>query len=127
MTDALKGPLTSTVDDFVLRRGDGVAAYNLAVVVDDAAEGVEQVVRGDDLWTSTPRQVLLGRLLGLPIPNFAHVPLVLGPGGERLAKRDGAVTLADRKALGETPAEVRAALARSLGLAKPGRNRQWLS
>jgi len=120
VTDALKGPLTSTVDDFVLRRGDGVAAYNLAVVVDDAAEGVEQVVRGDDLWTSTPRQVLLGRLLGLPIPNFAHVPLVLGPGGERLAKRDGAVTLADRKALGETPAEVRAALARSLGLAKPG-------
>lgn len=117
--DALLGSLTRTVDDFVLRRGDGVAAYNLAVVVDDAAEGVEQVVRGADLWTSTPRQVLLGRLLGLRIPTFAHVPLVLGPGGERLAKRDGAVTLADRRALGESPAQVRSMLAASLGLAGP--------
>ena len=120
VVDRLLGSLTAVVDDFVLQRGDGVAAYNLAVVVDDAAEGVEEVVRGDDLWSSTPRQVLLGRLLGLPIPVFAHVPLVLGPGGERLAKRDGAVTLADRRALGESPTEVRGGLARSLGLAGAG-------
>lgn len=120
VTDRLLGSLTRQVDDFVLRRGDGVAAYNLAVVVDDAAEGVEEVVRGDDLWTSTPRQVLLGQMLGLPIPAFAHVPLVLGPTGERLAKRDGAVTLADRQALGATATDVRAALAHSLGLAEPG-------
>lgn len=120
VVDRLLGPLTSVVDDFVLQRGDGVAAYNLAVVVDDAAEGVEEVVRGDDLWPSTPRQVLLGRLLGLPIPAFAHVPLVLGPLGERLAKRDGAVTLADRRALGESPDDVRGRLARSLGLAERG-------
>ncbi len=120
VVDRLLGSLTAVVDDFVLQRGDGVAAYNLAVVVDDAAEGVGEVVRGDDLWSSTPRQVLLGRLLGLAIPAFAHVPLVLGPTGERLAKRDGAVTLADRRALGESPAQVRGGLARSLGLAEAG-------
>lgn len=125
VVDRLLGPLTSVVDDFVLQRGDGVAAYNLAVVVDDAAEGVEEVVRGDDLWPSTPRQVLLGRLLGLPTPAFAHVPLVLGPLGERLAKRDGAVTLADRRALGESPDDVRGRLARSLGLTERGSAQRW--
>ena len=90
------------VDDFVLRRSDGVPAYNLAVVVDDAEQGVGEVVRGADLLDSTPRQLLLARLLGLPDPAYAHVPLVLGPDGARLAKRHGAVTLADRLALGET-------------------------
>ncbi len=91
--DLLAGVYRGPVDDVVLQRGDGVPAYNLAVVVDDAAQGVTQVVRGDDLLSSTPRQVLLQRLLGLPTPEYLHVPLVLGPDGERLAKRHGAVTL----------------------------------
>ena len=84
----------------MLRRNDGVAAYNLAVVVDDAAQGIDQVVRGDDLLTSAPRQAYLGSLLGLPRPRYAHVPLALNPDGQRLAKRDGAVTLADLATLG---------------------------
>jgi glutamyl-tRNA synthetase len=76
-----------------VRRNDGTPAYNLAVVVDDAAQGVGEVVRGDDLADTTPRQLLLARLLGLPEPAYAHVPLVLGPDGARLAKRHGGVTL----------------------------------
>ena len=93
--DVLHGDYTGLVDDFVVRRGDGVAAYNLAVVVDDAASGVDQVVRGDDLLSSSPRQAYLARLLGHPDPVYAHVPLVLNEAGARLAKRDGAVTLAE--------------------------------
>jgi glutamyl-tRNA synthetase len=77
---------------------------------------VEEVVRADDLLPSTPRQVLLARLLDLPVPTYAHVPLVLAPDGNRLAKRHGAVTLADRLALGEEPADVVRLLAASLGL-----------
>lgn len=95
VTDLLHGPYTGVVDDFVLRRGDGVTAYNLAVVVDDAAGGVDQVVRGDDLLSSSPRQAYLASLLGHEPPTYAHVPLVLGAGGKRLAKRDGAVSLAE--------------------------------
>ena len=91
--DLLHGDYTGVVDDFVLRRGDGVAAYNLAVVVDDAASGVDQVVRGDDLLSSSPRQAYLAALLGHPQPVYAHVPLALNAHGKRLAKRDGAVTL----------------------------------
>lgn len=91
--DIFAGEYTGAVDDFVLRRGDGVMAYNLAVVVDDAFSGVDQICRGDDLLPSAPRQAYLAHLLGLPQPTYAHVPLVLGPGGQRLAKRDGAVTL----------------------------------
>ena len=79
----------------MVRRGDGVAAYNLAVVVDDAAQGVDQVVRGDDLLASSPRQAYLANLLGYPEPTYAHVALVLNEDGARLAKRDGAVTLAE--------------------------------
>ena len=93
VTDVLLGDYTGVVDDFVLRRGDGVPAYNLAVVVDDAAQGVDQVVRGDDLLSSSPRQAYLASLLGHPAPTYAHVPLVLNAEGKRLAKRDGAVTL----------------------------------
>lgn len=93
--DLLDGDYTGVVDDMVLRRGDGVAAYNLAVVVDDAASGVDQVVRGDDLLASSPRQAYLASLLGYPQPVYAHVPLALNEDGKRLAKRDGAVTLAE--------------------------------
>lgn len=117
--DLLLGRVEGTVDDLVLRRGDGAIAYNLAVVVDDAAMGVDQVVRGDDLASSTPRQILLQRLLGLPTPVYAHVPLVLGPGGARLAKRDGAVALAELAAQGIGAERVRSLLAVSLGLAAP--------
>lgn len=93
--DVLHGDYTGLVDDFVVRRGDGVVAYNLAVVVDDAASGIDQVVRGDDLLSSSPRQAYLAGLLGYPEPLYAHVPLVLNADGARLAKRDGAVTLAE--------------------------------
>ncbi|MCB0995404.1 MAG: tRNA glutamyl-Q(34) synthetase GluQRS, partial [Acidimicrobiales bacterium] len=118
--DLFHGEVEAVVDDFVVRRNDGVAAYNLAVVVDDADQGIEQVVRGDDLLLGTPRQALLCDLLELPVPAYAHVPLVLGPSGERLAKRDGAVTLADRRALGESAGAVCGLLAASLGLSEPG-------
>jgi glutamyl-tRNA synthetase len=93
--DLLHGEHMGIVDDFVVRRGDGVPAYNLAVVVDDAAQGIDQVVRGDDLLPSSPRQAYLARLLGYPEPTYAHVALVLNEDGARLAKRDGAVTLAE--------------------------------
>jgi glutamyl-tRNA synthetase len=118
--DRLHGAVEAVVDDLVLWRGDDTPAYNLAVVVDDADQGVGEVVRGDDLLDTTPRQLLLQRLLRLPEPSYAHVPLVLGADGARLAKRHGAVTLADRAARGETPADVLAWMARSLGLAHDG-------
>jgi glutamyl-tRNA synthetase len=118
--DQLLGGFTGAVDDVVLRRNDGVAAYNLAVVVDDAAQGIDQVVRGDDLLTSTPRQAYLGSLLGLPAPTYAHVPLALNTSGQRLAKRDGAVTLAELLARGRTTAQICGVLATSLGFAKDG-------
>jgi glutamyl-tRNA synthetase len=118
--DRLRGPVRAIVDDVVLRRNDGVPAYNLAVVVDDAGQGVEEVVRGDDLLASTPRQVHLGHLLGLPVPAYAHVPLVLGPDGQRLAKRHGAVTLADLAADGHDADDVRSVLAVSLGQVRRG-------
>jgi glutamyl-tRNA synthetase len=117
--DTLLGPWSQAVDDFVVVRADGVHAYQLAVVVDDDAQGISQVVRGADLADSTARQILLQRLLGLPTPTYCHVPLVLGPSGERLAKRDGAVTLAERD---EPPAATLALLAHSLRLAS-GRDR----
>ena len=114
------GSFTGVVDDVVLRRNDGAYAYNLAVVVDDAAQDVEEVVRGDDLLSSTPRQAHLAGALGLSVPAYAHVPLVLAPDGSRLAKRHGAVTLADRRARGEGPATVLSMLAASLGLLAVG-------
>jgi len=117
--DRILGWCRGVVDDFVVRRADGVHAYQLAVVVDDAAQGVGEIVRGADLADSTPRQILLADLLGLPIPRYAHVPLVLGPDGARLAKRHGAATLADRV---EPVGATLAVLAHSLGLAQ-GRNR----
>ena len=118
--DRLVGERRGEVDDFIVRRADGTPAYNLAVVVDDLDQGVEEVVRGDDLLDTTPRQVLLTRLLGGTEPSYVHVPLVLGPDGERLAKRHGSVTLDDQRAVGRTPAEVVAMFAVSLGLAHTG-------
>ena len=91
--DDFYGAYTGLVDDFVLVRNDGTYAYNLTSVVDDAFVGVEQIVRGDDLLPSAPRQSYLAQLLGLTQPRYAHVPLALNTEGKRLAKRDGAVTL----------------------------------
>ncbi|HEY0518042.1 MAG TPA: tRNA glutamyl-Q(34) synthetase GluQRS [Ilumatobacteraceae bacterium] len=114
--DLFLGPQRGPVDDFVIQRNDGVPAYNLAVVVDDAAQGVTEVVRGDDLVASTPRQIALHRLLELRVPTYAHIPLVLAPDGSRLAKRHGAVTLADLGARGQTVSDVIGRLAASIGI-----------
>ncbi len=108
--DLLAGPQCFAVDDFVLRRSDGVFAYQLAVVVDDGRQGVTQVVRGADLLDSVGRQVLLMRALGCDEPEWAHVPLVLGPDGRRLAKRYASSSAPS------TPAETLALLAASLGI-----------
>jgi glutamyl-tRNA synthetase len=113
--DRLHGHVEGVVDDFVVRRNDGTPAYNLAVVVDDADQGIGEVVRGDDLLDTTPRQLLLASALGLPEPAYAHVPLVLGPDGARLAKRHGAVTLREVE-----PAAARAWMLRTLGLREGG-------
>jgi glutamyl-tRNA synthetase len=102
--------------DVIVRRSDGLYAYQLAVVVDDAADGVTDVVRGDDLLGSAARQVALQQVLGLPDLAYAHVPLVLGEDGERMAKRHGAVAVADVRAAGATAREVVGALAASAGI-----------
>jgi glutamyl-tRNA synthetase len=108
--------------DIVVRRGDGVVAYQLAVVVDDAAQGVTHVVRGADLEDSTARQLELYRLLDLqPVPEHAHVPLLLGPDGERLAKRHGAIGLAELRAGGADPRAITGWLAHSAGLLESAR------
>lgn len=114
--DRLRGRVEGLVDDFVVQRNDGAPAYNLAVVVDDHAQSVQEVVRGDDLLDSTPRQVWLARMLGVEPPSYAHVPLVLGADGVRLAKRHGAVTLSDLQAAGRQAGEVRDSLLGSAGL-----------
>jgi len=113
VADELHGTYEGVVDDFVLRRGDGVPAYNLAVVVDDSAQGVDQVVRGDDLLASAPRQAYLATVLGAVPPTYVHVPLALNPAGQRLAKRDGAVTYAE---LREAGIDVFTLITDSLGL-----------
>jgi glutamyl-tRNA synthetase len=118
--DRLHGEVEGAADDLVLVRGDGTPAYNLAVVVDDAHQGIGEVVRGDDLIDSTPRQLVLAELLGLPAPAHAHVPLVLGADGARLAKRHGAVTLADLGERGADAGDAVAWIARTLGLAQDG-------
>lgn len=95
--DRLLGPQAQDVGrevgDFVLKRADGLWAYQLAVVVDDAAQGITDIVRGEDLADNTARQILLQRALGLPTPRYLHTPLVLGANGEKLSKQNGAQAL----------------------------------
>ncbi|PZQ74420.1 MAG: tRNA glutamyl-Q(34) synthetase GluQRS [Variovorax paradoxus] len=108
-TDRRLGPqrqsVASEVGDFVLRRADGPWAYQLAVVVDDAVQGITDVVRGQDLADNTPRQILLQRALGFPAPRYLHTPLVMGANGQKLSKQNGAAALATN-----TPGEALAAL-----------------
>lgn len=117
VNDDVVGSIRAFVDDMVLQRADGVIAYHLAVVVDDAAQQITQVVRGDDLLASTPRQVYLQRLLGYPTPQYVHLPLVIDPDGRRLAKRDGAVTLEGLATEGVGALAVLRGLGASLGIA----------
>ena len=116
VTDRFAGEYTDTVDDFVLVRADGVYAYNLVCVVDDDYQGVTEVVRGDDLLPSAPRQAYLAHLLGLQVPTYAHVPLALNVEGKRLAKRDGAVTLAELTAAGASTDHIMRMIAASIPL-----------
>lgn len=110
--------LRAEVGDFVVRRNDGVASYQLAVVVDDAASGITHVLRGDDLLSSTPRQLLLYEALGEVPPRFAHVPLVMGTDGKRLAKREGAFAVAELREAGVPAEKVVGLLATWSGLGK---------
>lgn len=115
--DALLGRVVGHVDDFIVRRRDGVPAYNLASPIDEADLGVGEVVRGADLAPTTPRQLWIARALGLRVPTFAHVPLVLGPDGARLAKRHGSASLDQLAGAGIDAHAVLGLLAQSLGAA----------
>jgi len=119
--DGYRGPIQlEPAGDFVVWKSAGTPAYQLAVVVDDAAMGITEVVRGDDLIPSTPRQLMLYEALGLAPPRFVHVPLVVGPDGRRLAKRHGDTRLAALRHAGVKPESLVGLLARSCGwLAKP--------
>lgn len=102
--------------DFVVKRADGIISYQLAVVVDDAAMHITDVLRGWDLLDSTPRQILLYEALGLQVPRFAHVPLLYGPDGQRLSKRNKSITIAAMRAAGTTPERIIGYLAFVSGL-----------
>jgi glutamyl-tRNA synthetase len=123
--DAFAGPhswdVARELGDFVIAKSDGSAAYQLAVVVDDAEAGITDVVRGDDLLDSTPRQILLYRALGMAekIPRYHHLPLVVGPDGRRLAKRHGDTRLAHYRERGVPPERVLGLLARWCGVEAP--------
>jgi glutamyl-tRNA synthetase len=104
--DLVKGPITvanSELDDLVLLRADGVPTYNFGVVVDDLDMGITHVIRGDDHVNNTPRQINILRALGAPLPKYAHVPMILGPDGERLSKRHGAVSVMQYRDEGYLP------------------------
>jgi glutamyl-tRNA synthetase len=115
--DLLCGPSEAVVDDVVLWRSDDGPAYNLAVVIDDDAQSVGEVVRGDDLIDSTPAQILIADILGLSHPAYLHVPLVLGADRRRLAKRNGGITLQQRLAARESIPQIIGWMAHSAGLA----------
>jgi len=129
--DGLQGSFTENVwqrvGDFVLRRGDGVYAYQLAVVVDDLAMGITDVVRGADLLGSTARQMLLAELLGCSPPRYAHHAMVIAADGGRLAKRGGGATLRDERAAGISGADVASRLASALGLGASPRARDAMT
>lgn len=108
--------VAAAVGDIILKRADGLWAYQLAVVVDDIAMGIREVVRGNDLLASTGAQLVLYRALEAPAPAFLHVPLLLDARGERLAKRNGALTLKDLRESGVPAARVSGLLAHTLGL-----------
>jgi glutamyl-tRNA synthetase len=103
--------------DFLIVRRDGIPAYQLAVVVDDEAQAINQVVRGADLLDSTARQLAIVKALGYRVPNYVHVPLVLDKSGARLAKRSDGLSLQELRAAGVSPARVVGWVTRSLGLA----------
>ncbi len=125
--DGVQGAQAQDVDavvgDFVVRRNDGVASYQLAVVVDDADSGITDVLRGDDLLSSSARQLQLFEALALPPPRFAHVPLWLSTDGRRLAKRTGAFAVADLRAAGVPAERVIGVLAALSGLTPAGEPR----
>jgi len=125
--DGLAGPqhheLARSVGDFLVARRDGVLAYQLAVVVDDARQGVTEVVRGDDLLPSTARQIVLQQALGIPSPRWWHLPLVCDARGERLAKRSGATALAALRERGVDPRALVGWIARGSGQALPDSTR----
>ncbi|MGE5756634.1 MAG: tRNA glutamyl-Q(34) synthetase GluQRS [Planctomycetaceae bacterium] len=115
--------------DFVVGRPSVGPSYQLAVVHDDAAMGVTQVIRGDDLVPSTPRQILLYRALGWPVPDFGHVPLAIGPDGRRLAKRAGSIKLATLRAAGVDPRRLVGWIAQACGwseIIEPSEPRHWI-
>lgn len=122
-TDTVFGPQSFTLadcgGDFALRRSDGVVAYQLAVAVDDALMGINQVVRGRDILISTPRQIALLKLLGYGAPAYAHVPLLLDDEGERLAKRHQSLALRNLRQMGADPRRVTGLLG-SLAGCNPG-------
>ena len=113
----------AAVGDFVLRRADGLWAYQLAVVVDDAAQGITHVVRGEDLADNTPRQIHLQRVLGLPTPTYLHTPLVRGSDGDKLSKQNGATPVAS-----DDPMAALRAAGRVLGIEAVGSDATaWLA
>ena len=109
-------PLQQSCGDFVIRRSDGVYAYQLAVVVDDAAMEIDRILRGADLLASTPRQIYLWQLLGFQPPEFIHVPLLMGADGSRLSKRQGSLAIAALRRSGVRPEQVIGQLAAWAGL-----------
>ncbi len=123
-TDLVFGPqrevLATECGDFIIRRSDGVYAYQLAVVVDDGLMGINQVVRGMDLLGSSARQTYLARLLGYEPPSYAHVPLLVAPDGRRLAKREKDLDLGALRAAGVTSGQICGVLAGAAGLIPPG-------